>query len=270
MEPRRASYLLLVLAAIAAMTTCSVLLTMTGGIAMFGPGKGPASDDDVHAARREQMVRALAASGLGLEPHVLDAMERTPRHLFVPDEHRHVAYRDTPLPLSSGQAISAPGVVARMTQLLNVSVDDRVLEVGTGSGYQAAVLAQVVQHVYTIEILPELAETAAARLAELGYSNVTVRSGDGYLGWPEEAPFDGIIVTCAPTDVPEPLCAQLAEGGRMVIPLGPQSAVQWLTVLEKRDGALVETRSVAVLFVPMTGIAGRSAKDGGPTVDDPA
>lgn len=269
MESRRASYLLLVLVAIAAMTTCGVILTMTGGIAMFGPGTGPASDDAVHAARRERMVRALAASERGLEPHVLDAMERTPRHLFVPGDHRHLAYRDTPMPLGSGQAVSAPGVVARMTQLLDVSFDDRVLEVGTGSGYQAAVLAEIVQHVYTIEILPDLAETAAARLAELGYSNVSVRAGDGYLGWPEEAPFDGIIVTCAPTDVPEPLSAQLAEGGRMVIPLGPQSAAQCLTVLEKRDGALIETRSLAVLFVPMTGIAGRSAEDSSPTAGDP-
>lgn len=267
--------MVLVLMAIAAVTTCGVVLTMTPGGSMFGAGKRPPPDDATYAARRAEMVRTLRASHGLHDAEVLRAMERTPRHLFVPERHREMAYHDTPLPLSAGQTISAPGVVALMTQLLSVSTGDRVLEVGAGSGYQAAVLAEIAGHVYTIEILPELAETAATRLAELGYENVSVRTGDGYLGWPEEAPFDGIIVTCAPTDVPAPLCQQLAEGGRMVIPLGPEAGRQWLTVLEKRGGELIETRSVPVLFVPMTGIAegpagGSPTGPHGSTADGPA
>lgn len=255
MGSRRANYVLLLLVVVAAVTTSGVVITLVSGLAMFGAGKGDATDEATYALRREQMVRALQRSRDMADPRVVEALRRTPRHLFVPEQHREVAYRDSPLPIGFGQTISAPGVVARMTELLRVGPGDRVLEVGTGSGYQAAVLAEIVDHVYTIEIVPELAESAAARLAQLGYTNVSVRAGDGYLGWPEEAPFDGIIVTCAPTSVPEPLREQLAEGGRMVIPLGPQSAVQWLTVLEKRHGRLIETRSVPVVFVPMTGIA---------------
>jgi protein-L-isoaspartate(D-aspartate) O-methyltransferase len=192
----------------------------------------------------------------GLESEqVIRAMVRTRRHMFMPEKYRTEAYRQTPMPIGHGQTISAPGVVALMTELLQPDSDDVVLEVGTGSGYQAAVLAHLVKHVYTIEIIPELAETARDTLKELGYDNVTVKAGDGYRGWPEYAPFDGIIVTAAPTDVPEPLVQQLAEGGRMVIPVGEQWRAQQLYVMTRADGGLQKEAILPVQFVPMTGEA---------------
>ena len=204
---------------------------------------------------RAEMVKQLQRERMVQSQAVIAAMKATRRHLFVPQEVRQQAYYDTPLPIGEDQTISAPGVVAKMTELLDPQANDIVLEVGTGSGYQAAVLAHLVKHVYTIEILPPLAESAEKRLKELGYDNVTVRCGDGYQGWPEYAPFDAIIVTCAPEDIPQPLQEQLAEGGRMVIPVGPERGVQNLYLLEKQAGAIHKTAVLPVRFVPMTGEA---------------
>jgi protein-L-isoaspartate(D-aspartate) O-methyltransferase len=255
MPGRRVIYIGIALAVIATLGAVVAITVLSEGSGML-PGIGATPpDDDTLADRRSRLVRGLRASHDLTSSSVLEAMEKTPRHRFVPPRLREMAYEDRPLPIGSGQTISAPGVVAMMTQLLDVSKDETVLEVGTGCGYQAAVLADIAQHVYTIEIVPELAESAEATLNELGYDNVTVRCGDGYAGWPEQAPFDGIIVTCAPEAVPQPLCDQLAEGGRLVIPVGPQRATQWLYLLEKKGDQLIETRSVPVQFVPMTGRA---------------
>jgi len=214
--------------------------------------EGPAAN---YEQMRRNMVEQLKRWGMLKSAIVAEAMTATRRHLFIPEELRHVAYYDTPLPIGEEQTISAPGVVAKMTELLDPQPEDVVLEVGTGSGYQAAVLAHLVEQVYTIEILCSLAESAEKRLEHLGYDNVTVRCGDGYQGWPEHAPFDGIIVTCAPEDIPQPLQEQLKEGGRMVIPVGPVHGTQQLYVLEKRHGAISKTAVLPVRFVPMTGEA---------------
>jgi protein-L-isoaspartate(D-aspartate) O-methyltransferase len=173
-----------------------------------------------------------------------------PRHLFVPLEIRDRAYHDTPLPIGYGQTISQPYIVALMSQLLGVEPDDRVLEVGTGSGYQAAILAEMGVKVFTIEIVRQLGLRAKDLLKKLEYDNVQVKIGDGYLGWPENAPFDGIIVTCAPKDIPKPLKNQLAEGGRMVIPVGG-SGFQQLLLLTKKGGRVIQRKIIDVRFVPM-------------------
>lgn len=198
------------------------------------------------------MVRfQLAARGIR-DPGVLDAMRRVPRHLFVPPSQRRLAYTDGPLPIGEGQTISQPYIVALMTELARPGPDDRVLEVGTGSGYQAAVLAELVEHVYTVELEESLARSAEKVLRELNFDNVTVRAGDGYTGWPEHAPFDIIMVTAAPDHVPAPLIEQLAPGGRMVVPVGPTGAVQELRLIEKRaDGSLETTDVSGVMFVPL-------------------
>ncbi len=185
---------------------------------------------------------------------VLDAMRKVPRHRFVPEAMRPHAYDDRPLPIGHDQTISQPYIVARMTELARPEKTSRALDVGTGSGYQAAVLAELVESVFSIEILCPLADDAARRLATLSYDNVTVRCGDGYGGWPSEAPFDVIIVAAAPPVIPQPLIDQLAPGGRLVIPVGPQRAPQTLTVLEKGvDGAVRRFEDGLVRFVPMTG-----------------
>jgi protein-L-isoaspartate(D-aspartate) O-methyltransferase len=177
-----------------------------------------------------------------------------PRHEFVPDRVRGDAYADRPLPIGYGQTISQPFIVALMTDLLRVRPSDIVLEVGTGSGYQAAVLAYLARRVYTIEIVPALAESAAARLQRLGYGNVATRSGDGYYGWEEAEPFDGIIVTAAASQIPPPLIRQLKPGGRMVIPLGAPFALQHLVLVERNAEGRVTTRQMLpVAFVPLTG-----------------
>ena len=178
-------------------------------------------------------------------------MERVPRHLFVAPEFRSQAYGDHPLPIGYGQTISQPYIVALMTELLHLEAQDRVLEIGTGSGYQAAILAEIVREVYSVETIPELAEEAAARLRELGYTNVQVRTGDGYEGWPEHAPYDGIIVTAAAAEVPPPLIEQLADGGRLVIPVGGHFMSQDLWLLEKQGERVVRTNYGGVLFVPL-------------------
>lgn len=208
-------------------------------------------------AEREQMVR----DGIERYPiypvtdtRVLQAMRRVPRHLFVPEEYRDLAYRNTPLYIGYDQTISQPYIVAHMSELLRLKPEHRVLEIGTGSGYQAAVLAELCDHVYTIEIVPELGRRAERLLKDLGYDRVHVRIGDGYEGWPEAAPFDRIIVTCAPENIPEPLLDQLAPGGRMVIPVGAQHRTQYLVEVRKdRKGSITRKEYYPVRFVPMTG-----------------
>ena len=204
-------------------------------------------------AAREAMVREQIAARGVRDPAVLEAMRRVPRHLFVPVPYRPRAYGDHPLPIAGGQTISQPFIVAYMTEALGLGPGDKVLEVGTGSGYQAAVLARVAGEVFSIEIDPDLAREASALLAALGCSTVRVRAGDGFHGWPEEAPFDAVIVTCAAPRVPPALLEQLAEGGRLILPLalGPMS--QTLTLVTKRNGKPVPRELLDVLFVPMTG-----------------
>jgi protein-L-isoaspartate(D-aspartate) O-methyltransferase len=209
---------------------------------------------DPSAVQRHRMVEEQIRARDVRDAAVLSAMEEVPRHLFVPAPERGEAYADRPLPIGSGQTISQPYVVALMTELLGVDRRAKVLEVGTGSGYHAAVLSRVAGSVYSMEIVPALGAEAAATLARLGYGNVHVRVGDGYQGWPEEAPFDAILLTAAPPEVPAPLLAQLKPGGRLVAPVG--TAWQELRVLTKRPDGTVETRNVLpVRFVPMTGEA---------------
>jgi protein-L-isoaspartate(D-aspartate) O-methyltransferase len=185
------------------------------------------------------------------DERVLEAMRAVPRHQFVPDAERARAYADSPAPIGYGQTISQPYIVAFMTEALRVSPDHRVLEIGTGSGYQAAILGRLVKEVYTMEIVAPLAERAAATLKELGYSNVRVRAGNGYLGWPEHAPYDRIIVTAAPEEVPPALIGQLKVGGLMAIPVG--SISQELRILRRTSNGVELIDSLPVLFVPMTG-----------------
>jgi protein-L-isoaspartate(D-aspartate) O-methyltransferase len=195
----------------------------------------------------------LAAPGRDITNRsVLAAMSKVPRHELVPADMRPQAYTDRPLPIGYGQTISQPFIVAFMTEKLDPKPTDRVLEIGTGSGYQAAVLSELVARVYTIEIVEPLARRAEADLKRLGYTNAIVRAGDGYKGWPEAAPFDAVIVTCAPERVPQPLIDQLKEGGRMVIPVGP-SYDQSLYLLEKKAGKVERRAVLPVRFVPMTG-----------------
>ncbi len=228
------------------------------GLAMLGVcplscAKEPETAEPDWAAQRNAMVDMLVARWELQEQRVIAAMRKTPRHLFVPEEVRPYAYADTPLPIGNEQTISAPSIVALMTELLKPKPEHVVFEVGTGSGYQAAVLAELVKHVYSIEIVEPLAHSARDRLRELGYENVSVRAGDGYRGWPSHAPFDGIIVTCAPNRIPEPLVEQLKEGGRMVIPVGEEHGVQHLYLLTKENGEIVKKSVLPVRFVPMTG-----------------
>jgi len=185
---------------------------------------------------------------------VLAAMEKVKRHLFVPEAMKPYAYEDRPLPIGHGQTISQPYIVATMTERLALSSNSVVLEIGTGSGYQAAVLAEIVQTVYTIEIVEALGLQAAKTLKEVGLQNVITKIGDGYMGWKEHAPFDAIIVTAAPRHIPQPLLDQLKPGGRMIIPVGPNHAVQYLTFLEKEPGGEINRKSIMpVRFVPLTG-----------------
>jgi protein-L-isoaspartate(D-aspartate) O-methyltransferase len=197
--------------------------------------------------------RTIEARGVS-DPGVLDAMRAVPRHKFVPPEYIENAYEDHPLPIGYGQTISQPFIVAWMTELLDLQPGEKVLEIGTGSGYQAAVLAQLgTVEVYSIEIIPELAASAADRLNALGYSQVHVRQGDGYYGWEEAAPFDAIIVTAAPDHLPAPLVSQLADGGRIVIPIGPPGGYQTLWQFTSEGGELKAYNLGGVAFVPFTG-----------------
>lgn len=205
------------------------------------------------AQQREQMVATQLESRDIQSERVLEAMKKVPRHLFMPESVRQYAYIDSPVPIDQGQTISQPYIVGLMTQTVDPKPGDRALEVGTGSGYQAAVLGELVQEVYTIEIIPDLAERAGKTLSDLGYDNVEVRQGDGYQGWPEKAPFDIILITAAPEEIPQPLIDQLDEGGRLVVPVGPQGEIQTLTLVTKIKGEVKRTYVTDVRFVPMTG-----------------
>lgn len=232
--------------------------------ALLGAGRRAegAAAQDAHAVARAALVREVEAgirdtaaqTGVArLSDPVRAALARVPRHRFVPLSLVDAAYADRPLPIGMGQTISQPTIVALMTELARPRPDARVLEVGTGSGYQAAILAECVARVYTIEIVAPLGEQARALLAELGYRNVDVRIGDGYAGWPDAAPFDAVVVTAAPDHVPQPLVDQLKPEGRMVIPVGREGGIQQLLVITKdRDGRAATRRTIPVRFVPLT------------------
>jgi protein-L-isoaspartate(D-aspartate) O-methyltransferase len=244
-----------------------ILLLITGyfGDATFVRSVARAGEADPFAPARNRMVQdQLASPGRGItNSRVLAVMGKVPRHEFVPNEFRSAAYADTILPIGYWQVISQPYVVAFMTERLEPKPTDRVLEIGTGSGYQAAVLAELVKEVYTIEIIAPLAQRAQADLKRLGYKNIKFRTGDGYKGWREAAPFDAIIVTCAPEKVPQPLVEQLKDGGRMIIPIGGDWNQE--LVLLRKEGKQLEQRAVLpVRFVPMTGEAQRNSQAGSP------
>jgi protein-L-isoaspartate(D-aspartate) O-methyltransferase len=224
---------------------------MVASMAPADSTSGAPPQDSLTRARLAMVAGQIAARGVK-DPRVLDAMRAVPRHEFVPASVREDAYADSPLPIGHGQTISQPYIVALMTELARPSPADRVLEVGTGSGYQAAVLSRLVARVFSVELVDPLAQSAASTLRRLGYGNVTVRSGDGYLGWPDEAPFDIIVVTAAPEEVPAALVAQLKPGGRLIVPVGRVYDVQDLQLIEKDATGRVSTRSVIpVRFVPM-------------------
>ncbi len=226
-----------------------------------------AEAQDGYARERGRMMEGIAAlmretrletGRSSLSGRVAAAMAKVPRHEFVPDSEKRNAYANRPLPIGLGQTISQPYIVALMTDLMEVKPGDKVLEVGTGSGYQAAVLSELAGAVYTIEIVEPLAREAAERLNKLGYRNVTAKVGDGYRGWPEQAPFDAIMVTAAPREVPQPLIDQLKAGGRLVVPVGGQMLGQTLLLIEKRlDGTIARREVLAVRFVPLTDKSGR-------------
>lgn len=216
----------------------------------------PTVEDRFAKLRHEMVEKTMRARDI-TDERVLAVMEKVPRHEFVLPEYLDEAYDDHPLPIGYGQTISQPYIVALMTQLLQLQPGDKVLEIGTGSGYQAAVLAELVDEVYTIEIIPELARSAEERLRRLGYHDVHVRQGDGYYGWPEEAPFDAIIVTAAPDHLPQPLVQQLRDGGRLVIPIGPPGGYQTLWQIVKHGDELEANNIAGVLFVPLVGAGQR-------------
>ena len=236
--------------------TSRTLLLVIGCLAMSS-----ACGQTSYDAQRQALVEELRDDSRLVEKYgapplserTLAALEQVPRHEFVPDSQKRYAYQNRPLSIGAGQTISQPYIVALMTDLAQVTKDDVVLEIGTGSGYQAAVLSELVGRVYTIEIVEELGRRAASTLERLGYDNVTARVGDGYAGWPDHAPFDAILVTAAPEKVPQPLIEQLAVGGRMVIPVGAENETQTLQVLTKEDnGDVIISNVIAVRFVPLT------------------
>ncbi|HJQ96783.1 MAG TPA: protein-L-isoaspartate(D-aspartate) O-methyltransferase, partial [Candidatus Polarisedimenticolaceae bacterium] len=212
----------------------------------------PNAEDPWMASRELMVVQQLQARGIS-DPRVLAAMRKVPRHELIPEGNRADAYGDHPVPIGEGQTISQPLIVAYMTECLELTGSEKVLEVGTGSGYQAAILGELAREVYSIEIVPSLAKRAAEDLKRLGYTNIHVREGDGYRGWPEEAPFDGIIITAAPPQVPQPLLDQLKIGGRLVAPIGVD--VQQLVRITRTATGFSEEKLVPVRFVPMTGEA---------------
>jgi len=231
-----------------------VLGALAVGLGLGGDlRQSPAATPAFQEARDRMVEREILAAGVQ-DPRVIRSMRDTPRHEFVPAPYRQYAYLDMSLPIGQQQTISSPFVVAYMTEQLEPKPEDKVLEIGTGSGYQAAVLSPLVREVYTIEIVEPLGRRAAALLRRLEYKNVHCKVGDGYQGWPEHAPFDKIIVTCSPEAIPPALAEQLKEGGRMIIPIG-QRYQQTLCLVTKRDGELVQERLVPILFVPMTGAA---------------
>jgi protein-L-isoaspartate(D-aspartate) O-methyltransferase len=248
-------------------TLRNCVLALIGAATPAGAGTAQAQGQEVFEPLRKRMVEEIAAltretrfdtGRASLSERVMGAMAKVPRHEFVPALERHNAYANRPLPIGRGQTISQPFIVALMTDLMEVKPADRVLEIGTGSGYQAALLAELAGTVYTIEIVEPLAREAAERLKRLGYRNVVTRMGDGYQGWPEHAPFDAIMVTAAPREVPQPLIDQLKPGGRLVVPVGGQAAGQSLLLIEKQpDGRISRRTILAVRFVPLTDKSGR-------------
>ena len=220
---------------------------------MPAPEASPTAKADPYSEVRKKMVKNTMRLRDITDEEVLAVMEKVPRHEFVPDEYLNQAYADHPLPIGYGQTISQPYIVALMTQLLKLKHGEKVLEIGTGSGYQAAVLAELTDEVYTVEIIKELAEQAEERLKRMGYANVKVKQADGYYGWEEYAPYDAIIVTAAPDHVPQPLVEQLADGGRLVIPVGPPGSYQTLWQITKQGEEVVSKNVTGVIFVPLTG-----------------
>ena len=241
----------------------TAVMALQGAFGLGACRDGPvqadsSSQEELYRVERERMVaEQLAARGIRDE-RVLAAMREIPRHRFVPPEQAGHAYEDRPLGIGSGQTISQPYVVAFMSAVLQLSGDERVLDVGTGSGYQAAILGELAREVWSIEIVPALADAARARLAALGYDNVHVRCGDGYAGWPEVAPFDAILVAAAPDHVPQPLLDQLAPDGRMILPVGDLE--QRLVSIRRTETGFVQEEVLPVRFVPMTGIAEEQAR----------
>ena len=229
-------------------------MTIAGALLILGCGTRAAERDEQSARRMNMVDHQIRARGIR-DPRVLEVMRKVPRHEFVPAGQTANAYDDNPLPIGLGQTISQPYIVAYMTEQLQVTPQSKVLEIGTGSGYQAAVLGELAKDVYSIEIVAELARRSAETLERLGYKNVYVKAGDGYRGWPEQAPFDRIIVTAAPDHVPQPLVDQLAVGGRLVIPVGDY--YQQMLILTKTPRGVVEEKTIDVVFVPMTGEAQR-------------
>lgn len=213
----------------------------------------PAEEEERYAEARRQMTEYQISARDVTDEEVLQVMEKVPRHKFVPPEYRDRAYTDYPLPIGYGQTISQPYIVALMTKLLNLERGERVLEIGTGSGYQAAILSELTDEVYTVEIIEELEKQAEGRLKDLGYTNVKVKHADGYYGWEEYAPYDAIIVTCAPDHIPQPLINQLKDGGRLVIPVGPPGAYQTLWQITRQGDQLISKNILGVRFVPLTG-----------------
>jgi protein-L-isoaspartate(D-aspartate) O-methyltransferase len=231
--------------------TLRIATSLLFASAAIAPLPAQISESELTSRRREMVDGQIEARDIR-ERRVLDAMRKVARHLFIPPSLIERAYDDTPLPIGSNQTISQPYIVAYMTEALDVERKHKVLEIGTGSGYQAAVLGELADRVYTIEIVPELAQRATMTLRTLGYTNVHVRAGDGFGGWPEEAPFDRIMVTAAPAEIPKPLLDQLAPQGRLVIPVGEQGAPQWLTIVDRTAKGVVQRRTLAVRFVPFT------------------
>ncbi|MEW5717169.1 MAG: protein-L-isoaspartate(D-aspartate) O-methyltransferase [Chloroflexota bacterium] len=229
-----------------------VLLLFLLNVCACAPTPGPSATADNFSALRQEMVAEQIRARDVRDAAVLRALEAVPRHEFVPAEWLAQAYEDHPLPIGHGQTISQPYIVAVMTELAQIKRGDRVLEVGTGSGYQAAILAALTDQVYSVEIIPALAASAAEKLKRLGYTNVVVKNADGYNGWQEFAPFDAILVTCAPDHIPPPLIAQLKDGGRMIIPVGPVGGFQTLWRVFKRGDQVLTENVMGVLFVPLT------------------
>ena len=229
-------------------------MSIAGALLILGCGTRAAERDEPSARRMNMVDNQIRARGIR-DPRVLDVMRKVPRHEFVPADQTANAYDDNPLPIGLGQTISQPYIVAYMTEQLQVTPQSKVLEIGTGSGYQAAVLGELAQEVYSIEIVAELERRSKETLERLGYKNIHVKAGDGYRGWPEQAPFDRIIVTAAPDHVPQPLVDQLAVGGRLIIPVGDY--YQQMLILTKTPRGVVEEKTIDVVFVPMTGEAQR-------------
>ena len=206
---------------------------------------------DTFSRKREEMVRSQLISRGISSKKVLDAFRKVPRHLFVPDEYKEVAYADRPLPLSHDQTISQPYIVAYMTEILDIQPGHKILEIGTGSGYQAAILHEMEAEVYSVEIIRPLSDKARSTLLSLGYDQIHLKTGDGYKGWSEFAPFHGVLVTCSPSEIPPPLIEQLGEGGKMIIPVGKAGYIQYLYLVQKINGKIKMENVMPVRFVPM-------------------